>query len=433
MSMTPDDPRLAGLPQEEIDAILRPYYQAEVDAAYASKTAAYGTGSTTGGGSTTVDSATQGRGQFTAEQAAAIDAAAYQAAGYSGDTATADYIRQLQSGALGGGADTQAALDRLIAEGKARNVAERGDENRFAGFDPGGRKEDESTSFMGALGAKDILRTVLDTYGLGELYNYAWSLYSEEKIDINDTESFMYALREQEAYKKRFAANERRKALGFNELKPSTYIAMEKAYRDTLAANGLPQGFYDSQDDFEKLIGGDVSTAELNNRLKDAYRVVQDSSPAVKAKMAEMYNITDGDLLAYVIDPDRARDLMAPDYKRQAQAALIAESAQRLSALNFNKDIAEQFVRQGVTQTEAETAFTTVGQMRELRRGGLGEQQISDLQFAEAALGTDAEAKRLVEERKRRRIGDVGASGGSATLAQGDSGSYKSGYGQANR
>ena len=379
-----------------------------------------------------------GRNQFTPEEAARIDQAAYDAAGYSGDTATADYIRQLQSGALGGGADTQAALDRLIAEGKARNVAERGDENRFAGFDPGGRKEDdnqedESTSFMGALGAKDILRTVLDTYGLGELYNYAWSLYSEQKIDINDTESFMYALREQEAYKKRFAANERRKALGFNELKPSTYIAMEKAYRDTLAANGLPQGFYDSQDDFEKLIGGDVSTAELNNRLKDSYRVIQDASPEVKAKMAEMYGITDGDLLAYVIDPERARPLMAPDYKRQAQAALIAESAQRLSALNFNKDIAEQFVRQGVTQAEAETAFTTVGQMRELRRGGLGEQQISDLQFAEAALGTDAEAKRLVEERKRRRIGDVGASGGSATLAQGDSTSYKSGYGQADR
>jgi hypothetical protein len=61
-----------------------------------------------------------GRGQFTAEQAAAIDAAAYSAAGYSGDAATADYIRQLQSGALGGGADTQAALNRLIEQGKAQ-------------------------------------------------------------------------------------------------------------------------------------------------------------------------------------------------------------------------------------------------------------------------------------------------------------------------
>ena len=207
---------------------------------------------------------------------------------------------------------------------------------------------------------------------------------------------------------------------------------MEKAYKDTMAANGLPQGFYDSSEDFEKLIGGDVSTAELNNRLKDAYSVVRDASPEVKTKMAEMYGVTDGDLLAYVIDPDRARDLMSPDYKRQAQAALIAESAQRLSSMSINKDVAEKFVRQGVTQAEAETAFTSIGKMRELRRGGFGEQRITDAQFAEGTLGTDAEAKRLVDERKKRRIGDVTATGGSATLSQGDSGSYKSGYGKAN-
>ena len=351
--------------------------------------------------------------------------AVYEARGYYGDES---YINELV-GNTGVGKGTlkqrQDALAILIQQGKDRVAA-----SAVVG---GGEDDGGGDEFSPMVGAKEILRNVLSSYGLEALNEYAWSLYTNQTIDINDTESFMYALREQKAYKERFVANERRKALGFNELKPSTYIAMEKAYRDTLAANGLPQGFYDSQDDFEKLIGGDVSTAELNNRLKDAYRVVQDSSPAVKAKMAEMYNITDGDLLAYVIDPDRARPLMAPDYKRQAQAALIAESAQRLSALSFNKDIAEQFVRQGITQAEAEAAFTTVGQMGELRRGGFGEQQITDLQFAQAALGTDAEAKRLVEERKKRRIGEVTASGGSATLAQGDSTSYKSGYGQADR
>lgn len=303
--------------------------------------------------------------------------------------------------------------------------------NNTGGNDNGGGDNNEE-EFVPAAGAKAILRSVLASYGLEGLYEYAYSLYAKNEIDINDGDSLIFALKEQEAYKKRFAANERRKSLGFKELSPATYLALEKSYKDTLAANGLPQGFYDSPDDFEKLIGGDVSVAELNNRLKDAYTVVRDASPEVKNKMAEMYGVTDGDLLAYVIDPDRARPLMAPDYKRQAQAALIAESAQRLSGFNLNKDVAEQFVRQGVTQAEAETAFTTVGQMGELRRAGLGEQQISDVQFAQAALGTDAEAKRLVEERKKRRIGEVTASGGSATLAQGDSGSYRSGYGQAN-
>ena len=361
-----------------------------------------------------------------------------EARNYYGDET---YINELVAN-TGVGSGTleqrQNALNTLIEQGKARNLAERGAEDAFPGAptnnggggDSGGNSDKEE--FVPAVGAKAILRNVLASYGLESLYEYAYSLYAKDEIDINDGDSLIFALKEQEAYKKRFAANERRKSLGFKELSPSTYIALEKSYKDTLAANGLPQGFYDSPDDFEKLIGGDVSVAELNNRLKDAYTVVRDASPEVKNKMAEMYGVTDGDLLAYVIDPDRARPLMAPDYKRQAQAALIAESAQRLSALSFNKDVAEQFVRQGVTLAEAETAFTTVGQMGELRRGGFGEQQITDLQFAQAALGTDAEAKRLVEERKKRRIGEVTASGGSATLAQGDSGSYRSGYGQAN-
>ena len=361
-----------------------------------------------------------------------------EARGYYGDET---YINELVAN-TGVGSGTleqrQNALNTLIAQGKARNLAERGAEDAFPGAptnnggggDSGGNSDKEE--FVPAVGAKAILRNVLASYGLESLYEYAYSLYAKDEIDINDGDSLIFALKEQEAYKKRFAANERRKSLGFKELSPSTYIALEKSYRDTLAANGLPQGFYDSPDDFEKLIGGDVSVAELNNRLKDAYTVVRDASPEVKNKMAEMYGVTDGDLLAYVIDPDRARPLMAPDYKRQAQAALIAESAQRLSRINLGTAEAEQFVRQGVTQAEAETAFTTVGQMGELRRGGLGEQQITDVQFAKAALGTDAEAKRLVEERKKRRIGEVTASGGSATLVQGDSTSYKSGYGQAN-
>jgi len=358
-----------------------------------------------------------------------------EARNYYGDET---YINELVAN-TGVGSGTleqrQNALNTLIEQGKARNLAERGAEDAFPGAptnNGGGGGGGDKEEFVPAVGAKAILRNVLASYGLESLYEYAYSLYAKNEIDINDGDSLIFALKEQEAYKKRFAANERRKSLGFKELSPSTYIALEKSYKDTLAANGLPQGFYDSPDDFEKLIGGDVSVAELNNRLKDAYTVVRDASPEVKNKMAEMYGVTDGDLLAYVIDPDRARPLMAPDYKRQAQAALIAESAQRLSALSFNKDVAEQFVRQGVTLAEAETAFTTVGQMGELRRGGFGEQQITDLQFAQAALGTDAEAKRLVEERKKRRIGEVTASGGSATLAQGDSGSYRSGYGQAN-
>ena len=369
----------------------------------------------------------------TPEQTVQIETAAQTAGGFFTGSQQ-DYIDDLVANrsrpGVQPGAGTfeqrMAALNTLVAEGQAKPVTP------VTVPDGDDGEDGDDGALADAPGAKAILRDILATYGLQNLYEYAYSLYAKREIDIEDGSSLVFALREQPEYKDRFKGNAKRKSLGYNELLPATYIAMEKAYKDTLAANGLPKGFYDDNNDFADFIGGDVSVAELNSRLKDAYRIVQDSSPEVKTKMAEMYGITDGDLLAYVIDKDRARDLMSPDYKRQAQAALIAESAQRLSSMSINKDVAEKFVRQGITQVEAETAFTSIGQMRELRRGGFGEQGITDVQFAEGTLGTDAEAKRLVDERKKRRIGDVTASGGSATLSQGDSGSYKSGYGKAN-
>lgn len=353
-------------------------------------------------------------------------ALAEQAAGLSGDTPTANYIRDLASGKLGGEADTNAAFGRLIEEGRLRNV----EASRVA--DDGSTKADPTaSSFAAEPGAEEILRAGLAQYGLESLYQTLWGKYTSKAIDLLDPAGFIYALREEPAYKARFAGNEKRKSLGFTELSPATYLALEKSYKDTLSINGLPQGFYDSPDDFQKLIGGDVSVSELNNRLKDAYSIVRDASPAVKAKLSEMYGIADGDILAYVIDADRARPLMSPDYKRQAQAALIAESAQRYAGINLGAPAAEQFVRQNITQAEAEKAFSGIGQLAEFRRANVGEEKITDQQLAEAALGTNTESTAVVERRRKGRVAGF-AGGGSATMTQGESSSIKSGIGQAN-
>ena len=145
-------------------------------------------------------------------------AAVYEARGYYGDES---YINELV-GNTGVGKGTlkqrQDALAILIQQGKDRAASAAASEDDGGGDDGGG---DE---FVPMVGAKEILRNVLSSYGLEGLYEYAWSLYANQTIDVNDTESFMYALREQEAYKKRFAANERRKALGFNELKISARV-----------------------------------------------------------------------------------------------------------------------------------------------------------------------------------------------------------------
>ena len=413
MSIRPDDPRLAGLPQEDIDIILR-----------GSGTTGDGAGTTTvDPGTTTVDPATQGRGQFTAEQAAAIDAAAYQAAGFSGDAATADYIRQLQAGALGGGADTQAALERLIDEGKASNVAtygvETGDDGKGGGGGGGG--------FEPRPDAKNTIRAVLATYGLGDLSDFLYNVYARGEVDINNPDALIFAIRGQEAYQKRFAANTARAKKGLAELDPASYLALENDYRRLLQSNGLPPGFYDQTEDFTALLAGDVSPQELQTRVQEGFRAVQDADPEVRRQMQELYGVSEAGLAAYFLDPEKA----APILTRQAEAAKIAARAKEQGRIQLLSATAEEIAARGISAQEAEAGFTAMGLQEGLYTEMMGEQALTQQEKVGAALGYDVEAQRKLAERKGIRKAAF-QGGGSFTRTTGQtSGTVQTGLGVA--
>jgi hypothetical protein len=256
-----------------------------------------------------------GRGQFTAEQAAAIDAAAYSAAGYSGDAATADYIRQLQSGALGGGADTQAALNRLIEQGKARNVAERGNEEFYAGYDPGGRpEEDEVGVLVEVVGAKTLsgsaaneLKAILRRYGLEGLFDPLSAALINDPTLIKNTDALFGSVRGTSQYQTRFRGNIEREKKNLPFLSEAEYISQEQAYLKVNRNLGLPRGFYDAQNDWANFIANDVSPVEYNNRIQQAYNVVKNSDPEVLNQL-KMFapELQDADLAAYILDPSRS-------------------------------------------------------------------------------------------------------------------------------
>jgi hypothetical protein len=133
---------------------------------------------------------------------------ANEAAGYSGDAATAQYIRDLQAGVNVGAGTVQQrtdALNVLIQQGKDRNLAERGSVTAFPGAVssavssadpvdpvPGGTRAD----------AKNTIRAVLATYGLGELSDYLYGVYARGEVNINNPDAIIFAIRGQDAYKK---------------------------------------------------------------------------------------------------------------------------------------------------------------------------------------------------------------------------------------
>jgi len=260
------------------------------------------------------------------------------------------------------------------------------------------RQQQQQTQERQNRDARDAIRRVLSQYQLESLAEPLWNRYTEQYFDFSNEDAIIYSIKEEDAYKRRFAGNAARIAQGLPELSPREYLEMEDAYRLTLRSNGMPAGFYDSTDDFKAFIEGDVSAAELNDRLKDGYRVVADADQAVKDQMMRLYGVSESQLAAYFIDPDRAKPLlMAADYKRQARASQIAARAQEQGGMTITCDLAEELARRGVTADEAETGFKEIGAMGELRQQFSGEEAFGEEAIVRAQFGADVAAREKLE------------------------------------
>ena len=276
--------------------------------------------------------------------------------------------------------------------------------------------------------ARSTINTVLATYGLEGLADYTYNeIIVKETVNLNNPDAIIFALREQPTYKKRFAGNAARLKAGLSELDPASYIGLENQFRETLRSNGLPANFYDSTDDFQALIEGDVSPSELNSRVEQGYRAVADADPEVKRQMQNLYGVDEGQLAAYFLDPQKA----APLLTRQARAAQISARGLEQGNIQLTSQLAEDLARRGISEAEAQAGFTEVGRLGELAQQFAGETAVSQEGIIGAAFGTDVAAKQELERRKRLRLGEF-QGGGTFARATGDvAGSTQLGIGSA--
>ena len=333
----------------------------------------------------------------------------------------------------------EAARLRREADAEAARLAKELQDEKIAADEKAARlaAEREDAQAAAALlrkrqDARSSMNAVLSTYGLSDLADFVYNeIIVKETVNINNPDAIIFAIREQPAYQKRFSANKERVKNGFDELDPASYIGLEDQYRETLSANGMPVSFYDSKDDFDALIGGSVSNAELQSRVQDGYRAVQDADPEVKRQMYAL-GFAEGDLAAYFIDPNRMRPtLVAADYKRQAEAAKIAARGLESAGIQLTGGLAEDLARRGVTEGQAQAGFTEIGKLGELTTQLSGETALSQEQIIGQQFGTDVAAAQELEKRRRRRVGEF-AGGGSFARTQGEtSGATRLSVGQA--
>ena len=253
--------------------------------------------------------------------------------------------------------------------------------------------------------AYDLLFQQFDTYGLGALVSPLRGLIES---GVSPAE-FTIKLRETDAYKKRFAANSSRINKGLRALSEAEYIGLEDQYQDVMRRYGLPQEYYargdmGRQEGFEKFIGGDVSPVELEDRVQTAQRRVLNAAPQVKDALTQFYGaeIGNGDILAYVLDPDKAIE----NIKRKVTAAEIGGGAMR-AGLGVARARAEELGQYGVTGEQAITGFGTIASG--LERGRQLSQIYQQPDYTQAVAETEVFNLPAAEQarRQRRKLGQL--------------------------
>jgi len=206
--------------------------------------------------------------------------------------------------------------------------------------------------------AFDILRRGMKENGLEALADAAINAIMNEETEAGR----LLALRSSPAYEQRFSANKQRKLKGLAVLDERSYLAMEDQYQELMRQYGLPESYYakdatGKQVGFEQLIANDVSNLELGDRLMAAQDRVVNANPEVAKALKQFYpDITNGDILAYTLDPKNA----IKDIQRKVTAAEIGGAAMQ-SGLTTNLARAEELQKYGVDKAAATEGYSAIG------------------------------------------------------------------------
>lgn len=184
-----------------------------------------------------------------------------------------------------------------------------------------------------------------------------------------------------DAYKQRFKANEviRQRIAdgqgrpGDRMLTPAEYIAAENTYKEILQNADMPEGYYDTPDDFTNLISNSISASEFKSRVDTAYDALNYADQSVVNSLENYYNLTRSDLVAYLLDPARAMPVLQgraaaagafgmnnrTELEKMYRSAKVGGAAER-QGLGVDRGMSEEIVDLN-KDADAENAFATAG------------------------------------------------------------------------
>jgi len=273
------------------------------------------------------------------------------------NTGTGNYGGIAGAGQAGGGGTP--VTPESVAAAEAFRVAS------AAGNPPIVVEKDKQVTDTSMADAYQRLYDEFNALGLGALVTDAKDLL----MKATSIAGMPDALRNTSAYKTRFSANDARVKAGLRAIAPAEYLRLEDQYQNIMRNYGLPAsyytpGLYGKQEGFDKLIAGDVSNTELEDRIGTAQKRVINANPEVSAALKQFYpDITNGDILAYTLDPTKGLE----DIKRKVTAAEIGgaamtpKNAAGQQILTTSEARAMQLAGYGVDKAQATQGYSAIG------------------------------------------------------------------------
>jgi hypothetical protein len=194
-------------------------------------------------------------------------------------------------------------------------------------------------------------------------------------------------LRQQGFYLQRFAGNTQRSAAKLNVLSEAEYLALENQYSTLMESYG--QKGLATKAQFANLIGNDISSTELNNRLDLAVNQVKNADPTVMATLKAYYpGVSTNDIVGYFLSPNEA----LVNLQQKVNVADIGAAATQ-QGFNINQARAQYLQGMGVNYTQAQTGY---GKIAEVLPTG---QKLSDIYGKQTGINynqTEAEKQYLL-------------------------------------
>lgn len=263
--------------------------------------------------------------------------------------------------------------------------------------------------------AQQILTAFLADYGLESLASWAWSQYTASGVTSIDefTPVLRAELPKQQAFKIRFPAYDQMLQQG-KGISVDEYVRYEKDLNKASNYYGLPAGFIEDRDYIAKIMLADVSADEFAERAQMARDNALNAPAETRQALQDLYGMSEGDLTAFWMDPDKAMPLL----QRRSTAAAIAGAGLK-NAIAISAAEAERLAAEDITAARAREGFQQVALQQGLQYGG-GE-TVTQEELVAGQFG-NAQAAQKVERVRGARTAEFAQGGGAAAGQAGISG-----------